>query len=253
MKQIFKPLTFAILLFTSLATQAQTDTIGYDNGVYASSIYSRNSPTLYWGISIPPDELSTVGNQLSAVMLHTIESFDVDLSIYSGSEYTPTTLLATQTYTSDSTRGWKTISLDTLLNIEANQTLWITFHKEAPVYAGDYCSDIVNNAHASCMSDDGITWFNAADYGLGNPFMIRAIFTHNNETIAYTPECAARVIPHDNKIEIQNANNHPVWIYNIDGRCIVNGQRGDGSYTMPTTGIYMVQIADRPARKIALH
>jgi hypothetical protein len=252
MKKLTKLLITVLPLLLSVSSQAQFDTIGYDNGEYSSSIYSRNYPSLYWGITIPPGELSSVGDRLTAVMLHSIESYNIELAVYSGSEYSPLTLLVSQEFLSDSASGWNTITLNTPLDIDTNNTLWITFHKDTPVYAGDYCSDIINNHHASWMSDDGNTWFNAVDYGFGNPFMIRAIFIYYNESLLYAPKDNTKIHVHGNRIAFSNTGNLPIWIYSIDGRCILNGKRGIDSYKVPDAGIYVVRIGTGTARKIAV-
>ena len=62
----------------------------------------------------------------------------------------------------------------------------------------------------------------------------------------------ALVFVQDRSIEVRNAGNQPVFIYDATGRCLVNGTTDNESFAMPAAGVYMVKIGLNPAQKVVI-
>ena len=61
------------------------------------------------------------------------------------------------------------------------------------------------------------------------------------------------IVVRGNSIAVGNAQNQMLSIYDITGRMIVREQAVDGKqYTMPHSGVYMVQVGNHPAEKVVV-
>ena len=144
----------------------------YDDGINVDNIGAGG--TIYWGSMFPAASL-TAGTPLTRVALHTSYACEATLNVYLGEQPTGTPA-ATQTFTMAGDGDFMEITLDTPVDIDGTQNLWITFYQVGQTYPADACAD-TENANNRWVSMDGEAWMDLAEAGLpGYGWMIRAAF-----------------------------------------------------------------------------
>ena len=156
--------------------------IYYDNGEYKSSIGTGQAAPCYWAVSFPNTE-EYAGSVLSKVAV-----FDAapdyagtyTANIYLGGTTAPGTLVATQSAQLTGVGSMVEIDLDTPVQIDGTQPLWITFYTETVTYPAAGCT-FVGDSNSDWISLDGATWEHvASDYQLNYTWMIRGFLTDPN-------------------------------------------------------------------------
>ena len=158
--------------------------IYYDNGEYKSSIGTGQAAPCYWAVSFPNTE-EYAGSVLSKVAV-----FDAapdyagtyTANIYLGGTTAPETLVATQSAQLVGVGDMVEIVLDTPVQIDGTQPLWITFYTSTVTYPAAGCA-YVGETNSDWISLDGATWEHVAtDYQLNYTWMIRGFLTDPNGT-----------------------------------------------------------------------
>ncbi len=118
------------------------------------------------------------------------------------------------------------------------------------------------NALLTAVANDGYRFVRWNDRSTTNPrtitVMSDTLFTAyfeiivNDEGIDEIEGAYIRTLTIGNTIEIVGAENLPVWIYTIDGRCLVNGVRNNRTFSMPSSGIYLVRVGDTPTKRVII-
>lgn len=178
-------LLFASLLLP-LCMQAQTDTIGYDNGSYASSvgINSTTSP-IYWGIKFDPDDI-TGFTSLDALMIYDPSATyagTYNYVVYQGGTSAPSSQVASGSVSLTGVGDWVTIPLSSPVALNTSQTLWITF--SATITYPAACCAFSGNLDGCWISTDGYSWSDLVSAGLEYTWMLRGIVSGSHTYTQY--------------------------------------------------------------------
>ena len=149
----------------------------YDNEIYSNSVGNGNS--IYWGIRFPAGSLSGY-NYLEAVRIMDKYAGDYELRIYQGGNSAPETQLTTQVLQLTGSNNWFEASLNTPININHSEPLWIIFYNNGVAYPASG-STYAGNPDGSWISANGTSWVNICQYELYYTWMIHAVL--GNESL----------------------------------------------------------------------
>lgn len=220
------------------------DTLGY------SQHFVPNFDTLYslghceWGIRIAPDRLPA-GKQLEKVMNFIYTTGQYVLRIYNsdlpaGAVYEDTLEL--------SAYGWRTITLNHPVTINASMPLWITFTTENVVYPAGICPN-TGVIDGSWIKHDGM-WevmdTNTMGYYtwsiLGIVGDLSGICEASLDRLTYTLDGLS--------LTVSNRDGRAVALYDLQGRQLTSFHSPLTSLRLPTSGVYLLQADGLPARRI---
>ncbi len=148
--------------------------IGYDNGVWETSVGTGQASPTYFGISFP----STV--QYAGLTLSKIAMFDAasggtaeyTINIYLGGDKAPETLVSTQKFNLSGTNAMKEIELTTPVALDGTQPLWITLYCAELPFPVALCEQS-EYLTTNWLSLDGTTWAYSTEYDLSGTIMLR--------------------------------------------------------------------------------
>lgn len=150
----------------------------YDNGAWSNIL--GGSGTLDWGIRFPAGELSEF-TTYSGTRFWNYDTGTYTVKLFQGGTETPGSLIASQTYTLNSSGTWYDAMFTTPVTIDHSEPLWITIHNSGTLYPA-VGSHYAGNPDGSWISPDGSNWSSAHDYGFNISWMIRALLTGSNTT-----------------------------------------------------------------------
>lgn len=166
----YNPRGFVVNSSTSIQaifTQVTGDTLQYENGAEIAGFGSPSASSFKWANRFEPS--SMVGKtDVSAVMVYTHAGGTFTVKIYQGGSSSPTTLLSTQSFTTQ-TSGWHTVACNT--PIDNTQSLWVVVTNSGVAYPASvsFYSGMPN----SSFYTTGSYWYECTNYS----FMIRPILS----------------------------------------------------------------------------
>ena len=227
---------------TAIFERITGDTIGYSYDYSSDQFPYDISGTIEWGMRIPASMRQS--KSLSAVQLYYCTEGNHTLNIYEGATPDGATPVYTKTYYLDGSRGWRTLELDSLLSFAPGQTVWVTFSFDDPT---GYAMPISSTSY--CGNPDG-SWYrfgeSASDWDIYQfrggryTWMLRAVLDGTvgiNEVL----EDNIRIFSRDGRIVAEGSTDE-VQVFDMAGRLIRNE-------ALPT-GVYLVKIGNRTARKV---
>ena len=129
---------------------------------------------VYWGVSFPPSML-TGHNYLEKVLLYVNAAGTYTMSIYSGNDTLPTTLLYSKDYTFSATQtDYQECAIDTILAINQSQELWVTFYNSGINYPAAACY-YMGNGRSNWVSLNGSSWASLSEYDLDYSWLIQCV------------------------------------------------------------------------------
>ena len=165
----------------SYGVAAETD-FHYDNGTAATSIGEGDTTTPFWyGIMIPAEDLAGYeGATLNKVAFY---EYNVPgtytILIHQGGDNAPGELVYSQDVEATGTMDWNEAELDTPVEIDPTQNLWIIMYNVDVEYPG-VCAATTGNPNGRWLSEDGENWYDMAAFGFNYDWMVRGFVTNPN-------------------------------------------------------------------------
>ncbi len=142
----------------------------YDNGINESAFgfmdYNTMEPqTMYWAIMFPADVISQyAGTQITKVSMYVYEGHTGGVSIHTGGDYAPGTMIHVQEYEVSNSGQYEEIELTTPVTISGTENVWIQFSNTSGFYVAAHSADC-GEPNGRWMSNDGFTWYDSEWYG----------------------------------------------------------------------------------------
>lgn len=167
--------------------------IGYDNGLWATSVGAGTVAPTYWGISFP-STAQYAGLTLSKIAVYDAEkggAAQYTANIYLGGENAPETLVSTQQFSLSGKNEMVEVALATPVTIDGTKPLWITLYCDQLAYPVAFCAKS-EYLTTDWLSLDGKTWTHSSEYGLHGTCMIRGyVEDANGKTRTLSPTAFA--------------------------------------------------------------
>ena len=154
--------------------------------------------------------------------------------------------------------AWHHLVLDSPIALPPDSNLWVTAHfLEYDIIYGIEGIDAPDGNWFS--NDSGATWGHLTDYEKSSSYcdpdvvwFIRCITkpAGSDVAIAEIVQSDLRIVNHGLDITVENPNGERVQIYDITGRPLAASRRSTFSYRFSAPGVYLLQSAGYPARKI---
>ena len=173
--------TFGAQIEWSYGEPAETD-FHYDNDTPAISIGEGSAGIpFWWGIMIPAADLTNyAGATLTKVAFYEYsEAGTYTVFIHQGGSSAPGELVYSQDVQSAGSQDWNEFELDTPVEIDPTQNLWIIMYNEDMAYPAVCCAN-TGDANGRWVSEDGVEWFDIAAAGLSYTWMVRGIVNNPN-------------------------------------------------------------------------
>ena len=154
--------------------------IHYDEGEYSNAAGSETG-SIYWGISFPDTE-SYAGYSLTKLAYYDKNAGNITAKIYFGGETAPETLVHTQSFAISGSNAVVELELNTPVDIDGTQPLWITFYStdDFPATACYHVGD----SNSDWISFNDVTWNHTVDYGIPYTWIIRGFLENSKgETV----------------------------------------------------------------------
>ena len=143
----------------------------YDDGVNMDAIGLTAGGSFYWGVMFPAGQYA--GNTVTKVSMYDYSAHTGNIIICQGGTTAPGTQLYTQPYTCTGSEDFVEWTLNTPVNIDPTQPLWIVMNNNNGQYVASACAN-TGNPNGRWISLDGMTWEDVAGYGLDYTWMLRA-------------------------------------------------------------------------------
>lgn len=242
-------------IFTG-ALREENDTLSYTGTeTQYTGLYSMPT-TNRIGIKIPAEYLQG-HNYLTAVDNY-MHNHPVAVNIHLGGNDAPGTLVHTQHYQgTEGTFSWYRIVLDSAIALPPDSNLWVVIQPlDDDIIFG---AKGINVPDANWFSNNnGATWGHLNDY--------QPPYSFCNRDIAWLIRCitspAASVGIEEMEISdvtittrsllltVDNPDRKTVRLYDMMGRLLTTSRLTTSTFHLPSPGIYLVKIDNRPAKKI---
>lgn len=171
-----------------MSSELESGWLDYDNNIYDTCI--GISYWFKWGVMFPPSKLMKYENaELTKVAMYDRVAHNGEIEIYQGGQ-TPNegTLLHTQSYSCTGANDFVEFDLNTPLNIDKTENLWIILNSaDGYLKPAAACKSIhePNGRWVGTTHNGYTTWSDICDdYGKQNTWMIRAFISDNAGTVA---------------------------------------------------------------------
>ena len=228
----------------------------YDDGIFFSSVGVGGY--LVWAVMFPADMIrSFSGGSLTKVALYETREnqHNLQLKIHLGGNNAPGDLVYSEIYTPYGVEGFHFHELETPIEIDGTQNLWIVFYQipgQFDTYPGAASKDVSGDLNGRWFSADGFggNWMDLAEAGLpGYTWMIRAYGTNIlgvEEQLTYKPT-SVYPNPTTGQFTVEGANVAKVEMYNLVGQKVCE-QQGCKVVNIDATewnkGLYFVNIIE---------
>ena len=164
--------------------EAADSELYYDNGTYAGSIGEGDSGLpMWWGIMIPAADLANyAGATLTTVSNYEAPDYTGTCTIFiqQGGDNAPGDVVYSQDVVLTGAGDWVDYELDTPVEIDNTQNLWIIMYNEGTIaYPASGCTKTAD-ANGRWISEDNVEWFDVAAFGLNYTWMLRGIVNNPN-------------------------------------------------------------------------
>ena len=201
----------------------------YDDDTYATSIGSSSGGTWTWGVMYTPDMFNglTYLNKVSNFET-TYYTGDYTISIYTGGDDAPETLVSTETVTLTGDNDWHEIQLSAPVTIDPTQNLWIVVTATG-TYVLTSCETTEPNNQWVL---NGSTWANIGNLSsslAGYGWMIRGLL--DNVTPDYVWNTEANV---SSPYTITDLNPESEYVVRVKASCGDDGESHWATTTFTT-------------------
>ena len=155
----------------------------YDNGTIASSVGEGDDHLpMWWGIMIPAADLANY----SGATLNKVAFYEYNVAgtytvfIHEGGDNAPGELVYSQDVESAGSLDWNEVELETPVEIDPAQNLWIIMYNEGTIDYPATCCTNTGDANGRWISEDGENWYDVATFGLSYTWMVRGIIDNPN-------------------------------------------------------------------------
>ena len=194
----------------------------YDDANFATSIGNSSVGTWQWGVMYPSSMLNsnTFVSKVSFYEREGSNTEDITISIYSGGDSEPETLLYTEIVSPAGTSGFHEIILAQQVAIDPTVNLWVTL-SEKGTYVMSSCA--TTEANNQWVYNDG-TWANIGDLSsslAGYGWMIRAYLTsYDPSTATWIDEITGITTT---SYEITDLTAEKDYVVQVMGDCGIDG------------------------------
>ena len=228
----------------------------YDDGICTSLVGVGGN--LVWAVMFPADMIrSFSGGSLTKVALYETaqNQHNLQMKIHLGGNNAPGNLVYSEIYTPLGIEGFHFHELETPIEIDGTQNLWIVFYQitgQFDTYPGAASKDVSGDPNGRWFSADGFggNWMDLAAAGLpGYTWMIRAYGTNIlgvEEPLSYMP-ISLYPNPTTGLFTVEGANVARVEVYNLVGQKVheAEGQTISIDAANWNKGIYLVNIVEQ--------
>ena len=229
----------------------------YDDGICTSLVGVGGN--LVWAVMFPADMIRSFSRgSLTKVALYETRNnqHNLQLKIHLGGDNAPGDLVCSEIYTPLGVEGFHFHELETPIEIDGTQNLWIVFYQitgQFDTWPGAVCKDVSGDPNGRWVSMDGFggSWMDLAVAAFpGYTWMIRAYGTNIlgvEEQLTYKPMCVYPN-PTTGQFTVEGANVAKVEVYNLVGQKVYE-QQGSKIVNIDATnwnkGIYLVNIIEQ--------
>ena len=233
----------------------------YHTLTYPSSYLGLASRgTYYWGVKFPTSAL-TASRRPTAVQFYARYTGTYTLYIYNDGANAPSgtaKLSGSLSLTSTNQLGYISASLgSSTFTIDPNKPLWVVLKYTNNSSNTIYCiplADYGGNQYSKMKSSNGTSW-SALSYS--NSWPIRLITAYTSNPVGITEvEFADDYSITNGKgyITVTGVENETVRLIDNSGRVIAtdNGSSDVKEFVAPASGVYLIQVGNKPARKVVV-
>ena len=207
--------------------------------------YETGQPT-EWGICIPTQLLPSDGH-ITSVKLYVDEDPDAQrrVSIYSGGDTGPDSLIYQQDSYLNGHQGWTTIVLDSMVAYNPQQPVWVVLSTNGVNYPAA-CSRYGGVPGGTWFRGSNGRWFTVTD-GYYVSWLMKVNIASSHSGIADVADDGTFRVRVDGRTVTVDAATDDIALYDIQGRLIHHSSfiTHHSSFTLPASGVYLVRAGDR--------
>ena len=231
---------------TAYFVPLSSDTLSYCMDVVPNFDTVGSLAHAEWGIRIPASRL-TAGTQLKAVENYVYTTGNFHLRIYLGEE--PVTPVYEKTIKLRR-RGWRTTTLDTPIDLDATQPLWITFTTENLLYT-QAITPYTGVDDGSWVMTDG-TWHPVDTTVTGYyTWAIRGLLG-GTEGIRDVESSKLKIEISGLTLYIENPDDERLALYDIEGRQLATSHLSPFTFHLPSPGVYLLRYGNNVKKIVAI-
>lgn len=241
--------------------QITGDTLYYNNSYSkVTSIGVASGSTYYWGVKFPASSL-TANRKVMKIMMYVPVTGTYTITVYNDGATAPSSPLfsGSVSFTSSGQLGYNILDLSsqTIPTINHSKPLWVVVKYTNNYNKMVYPASVTyygGNPYSKYRSSNGTSW-SALSYTLS--WMIQLINQYTN-----TPADISEVEFSDNYsitngngcITVTSDKNETVRFIDNSGRVIAtdNSASNIKTFNAPASGVYLIQVGDKPARKVVV-
>ena len=239
--------------FTAEIERISGDTLRHFTSYSIGSSWGVSGGTFHWGVRFPSSVL-TAHRKISKVYFYAPSTGTYTLSVYSGGSVPTNGTRIMNGNVNVSSRGYVGANISSNnIAFDASQPLWIVLSSSAsyPATTTNYSG----NNDSRYRSSNGTSWSTLNSYGSwmieientyysGHPLVITEADILEDYTITNTKGL----------ITVTGAENETVRFIDNSGRVIAtdNSASDAKNFNAPASGIYLIQVGDKPAHKVVV-
>ena len=246
--------------FTAEIERISGDTLYHTQSYPSSYLGLGAGNTYYWGVKFPTSAL-TASRRPTAVMFYARFTGQYTVYIYNDGANAPSgspILTGTLSLSNTNQLGYINATLgSSTQTINANKPLWVVLKYTNNSSQTIYCiplGDYSGNQYSKMRSSNGTSW-SALSYT--NSWCIQLITAYTSAPVGITEAEIAdgyTIVNGKGYITVTGAENQTVRFIDNSGRVIAtdNGSDNIKTFVAPASGIYLIQVGDKPARKVVV-
>lgn len=114
---------------------------------------------------------------------------------------------------------------------------------------GEFNQRVDLSPYAGQVLRFGLHYHACGDYGF---FYLNSISIEANQAISEAEQPAYTMATSGLKVTLSNAPEGPLAVYDVMGRCVYSSPHTNGSFTLPTSGLYLLRTGILPTRKVVV-
>lgn len=216
----------------------------YTGGEPESSIGTRTSSPLWWGIMIPANVLPA-GKYMQSVELYVGSSYsgNYTLKLYQGGTTAPQSSIYSREQSLTGRDAFQTINVSGSVAVDNTKSLWIVFNTQNLSYPIFYVEN--TDPNSDFLSIDGSNWEHAADEGFASTWMIKGHLADSpNAGINNVENVTINMYPNPTTgiLNINAENVKEVAVIDVDGKVVMTENSNVIDMTNLNNGVYFVRV-----------
>lgn len=246
--------------FTAQIEKVDGDTLYYTQSYPSSYLGLASGRTYYWGVKFPTSAL-TANRRTTNVLFYARYTGTYTLYMYNDGATVPAgnaILSGSLSLSNTNQLGYISAGLGTSTpTINPNKPLWVVLKYTNNSSNMIYCIPLTNyagNQYSKMYSSNGTSW---SQMGYANSWCIQIINAYTSTPVGITEvEFADDYSITNGKgyITVTGVENETVRLIDNSGRVIAtdNGSSDVKEFVAPASGVYLIQVGNKPARKIVV-